>query len=62
MAVCPYCNTKDKPFFAQVCHACNNWVGFIEQLYTQIIWYILAPIIGTAILYAMGWIIWLTLA
>ena len=32
MAICPECHTRDKPFFAPRCHACNSEIGFWYQL------------------------------
>jgi predicted ATP-dependent serine protease len=31
MAVCPHCQQKDKNFFAQRCHNCNQYVSMGEQ-------------------------------
>ena len=38
MAICPYCQTHDKNFFAGKCHACNTPVGFFEQVFTSLVW------------------------
>lgn len=31
MAICPACHTKDKGFFAPVCHSCNTEISLFMQ-------------------------------
>jgi uncharacterized protein (DUF983 family) len=32
MSLCPYCQSRDKEFFADKCHNCNTEVSFGEQV------------------------------
>ena len=39
MAICPECNTTDKPFFARRCHSCNQEIGFWRQTFAMYLFY-----------------------
>ena len=55
MSVCPHCHQMDKNFFAEKCHNCNTYVGFIEQCAHSLIWTVVPWIvIATGV-----WIVWL---
>ena len=54
MAICPECHTKDKPFWAPRCHACNSYIGFWYQLFGQLA-YLLPQVL---FLWFLWWLIW----
>ena len=57
MAICPEC-LSEKPFWANRCHACNTWIGFVYQLFAQ--WVYLGTIfyLGAFIVVSLGRASW----
>lgn len=38
MSLCPYCQSKDKEFFAAKCHNCNTEVTMGEQITGSVVY------------------------
>ena len=54
MAVCPECQTPDKPFFAARCYQCNTLIGFWNQVLTSLTLTVIR-LIGAAVTI---WFLW----